>query len=118
MFALTDADLTSSVLGCADGPASFNAEATARGHSIVSCDPIYRFSTGQIRQRIRDTTEVILEQTRRNRHDVAWTSIQSVAQLRDIRTSSMATFLHDFAAGSRHGRYFFADLPTLPIANS
>src|SRR5258705_7189987 len=118
MFALTDADLTSSILGCADGPASFNAEATARGHSVVSCDPIYRFSTGQIRQRIRDTTEVILEQTRRNRHEFVWTSIQSVEQLRDIRTSSMATFLDDFEAGKRQGRYVVAELPTLPFANA
>jgi hypothetical protein len=47
MFALTDADLTSSIVGCADGPASFNAEATARGHSVISCDPIYRFSTAE-----------------------------------------------------------------------
>lgn len=118
MFALTDADLTSSILGCADGPASFNAEATARGHSVVSCDPIYRFSTGQIRQRIRDTTEVILEQTRRNRHEFVWTSIESVEQLRDIRTSSMATFLDDFEAGRRQGRYVVAELPTLPFANA
>jgi len=33
-------------------------------HSVISCDPIYRFSTGQIRERIRDTTEVILDQAR------------------------------------------------------
>jgi len=115
MFALTDADLTSSILGCADGPASFNAEATVRGYSVISCDPIYRFSTGQIRQRIRDTTEVILEQTRRNRHEFVWTSIESVEQLRDIRTSSMATFLDDFEAGKRQGRYLAAELPTLPF---
>ena len=118
MFALTDADLTSSILGCADGPASFNAEATVRGYSVISCDPIYRFSTGQIRQRIRDTTEVILEQTRRNRHEFVWTSIESVEQLRDIRTSSMATFLDDFEAGRRQGRYVVAELPTLPFANA
>jgi hypothetical protein len=115
MFALSDADLSASILGCADGPASFNAEATARGHSVISCDPIYRFSTGQIRERIRDTTEVILDQARRNRHEFVWTSIQSVEQLRDVRTSSMATFLDDFEAGKRQGRYLVAELPTLPF---
>jgi len=35
MFDLDDADLGSPVRGC-DGPASFNAEATARGARIVS----------------------------------------------------------------------------------
>ncbi len=38
MFALTDSDLEKRILGCADGPASFNAELTANGGSVVSCD--------------------------------------------------------------------------------
>lgn len=118
MFALTDADLTAPILGCADGPASFNAEATARGHSVISCDPIYRFSTSQIRQRIRETTEVILDQARRNQHEFVWTSIRSVEQLREIRTSSMEKFLNDFDAGRRQGRYVVAELPALPFGNS
>jgi len=118
MFALSGADLGAPILGCADGPASFNAEAAARGHSVISCDPIYRFSTSQIRQRIRDTTDVILEQTRRNQHEFVWTSIRSVEQLRDIRTASMDTFLDDFEAGTRQGRYVVAELPTLPFASA
>jgi hypothetical protein len=41
MFALTESDLAGRTIGCGDGPASFNAEATAAGHAVVSCDPIY-----------------------------------------------------------------------------
>jgi hypothetical protein len=52
MFGLTEADLSGCILGCGDGPASFNAEASQRGYSVVSCDPIYRFSAAQIEQRI------------------------------------------------------------------
>ena len=118
MFALTDADLKGRILGCADGPASFNAEATARGHSVISCDPIYGFSTSQIRERIRDTTEVILDQARRNQHEFVWTSIRSVEELREIRTASMETFLNDFDSGRRQGRYVVAELPALPFDNS
>jgi hypothetical protein len=118
IFALTGADLQAPILGCADGPASFNAEATARGHDVISCDPIYRFSTDQIRQRIRDTTDVIVEQTRRNQHEFVWTSIRSVEKLRDIRTTSMDTFLNDFDAGKQQGRYVVAELPTLPFGNA
>lgn len=118
MFALTGADLQTRILGCADGPASFNAEATARGHAVVSCDPLYRFSTAEIRQRIRETTDVILDQTRRNQHEFVWTSIRSVEELRDIRTSSMDLFLNDFDAGKREGRYVVAELPALPFANA
>ena len=35
MFALSDDDLTLRILGCGDGPASFNAEANRRGKSSV-----------------------------------------------------------------------------------
>ena len=40
MFALSDADLGLTIVGCGDGPASFNAEATALGATVISCDPI------------------------------------------------------------------------------
>ena len=118
MFALTGADLESFILGCGDGPASFNAEATARGHSVVSCDPIYRFSTSEVRQRIRETTEVILDQTSRNRHEFVWTSIPSVEELRSLRTRSMERFLNDFDRGRQQGRYVVAELPALPFVNN
>jgi hypothetical protein len=58
MFAFEDADLGSQILGCADGPASFNAEATRRGAFVVSCDPIYRLLPDDIRSGapLRSTT--------------------------------------------------------------
>ena len=40
MFALSEADAQLRMLGCADGPASFNADATRQGASVVSCDPL------------------------------------------------------------------------------
>lgn len=55
MFALTDADLTGRILGCGDGPAGFNAEATRRGCRVISCDPLYRCSASTI-----EVTEVKL----------------------------------------------------------
>jgi hypothetical protein len=53
MFSLSATDLNAKILGCGDGPASFNAEMTELGHSVVSIDPIYQFSTEQIEQRVR-----------------------------------------------------------------
>jgi len=72
MFALTDADLASRILGCGDGPASFNVEATRRGAPVVSCDPLYQFAAAQIRQRIDETATEVLEQARRNAHEFVW----------------------------------------------
>ena len=35
MFALTDSEIGQRILGCADGPASFNAELTAAGGTVI-----------------------------------------------------------------------------------
>jgi hypothetical protein len=65
MFSLTEADLRLRIVGCGDGPASFNAEATRRGVSVVSVDPIYRWDVAQLEERVTATYDEILEQTRR-----------------------------------------------------
>src|SRR6187401_543475 len=49
MFALAESDLESRILGCGDGPASFNVEATRRGATVVSCDPLYQFDVARRR---------------------------------------------------------------------
>ena len=42
MFNLSDDDLKRRILGCGDGPASFNASLTERGGNVVYIDPIYK----------------------------------------------------------------------------
>jgi hypothetical protein len=118
MFALTEEDLRLRILGCGDGPASFNAEATRRGTRMISCDPIYRYDTEQLRQRIAATSREILEQTRKNAGDFVWTTITSVEELGRVRLAAMNDFLDDYAAGRREGRYINAELPTLPFADA
>jgi hypothetical protein len=117
MFALSEADLRRNILGCGDGPASFNAEATRRGLHVVSCDPLYQFSTGDIRARISQTYDEVIEQTRRNTHEFIWTDITSVDELGRLRMAAMNEFLADFARGKADGRYVDAELPTLPFAD-
>ncbi|HEX3372108.1 MAG TPA: hypothetical protein VHS08_06290, partial [Candidatus Acidoferrales bacterium] len=51
MFNLSTLDFDRKILGCADGPASFNAHMFRHGRRIVSCDPIYQFSAPQIKDR-------------------------------------------------------------------
>lgn len=117
MFSLTDRDAQLTILGCGDGPASFNAEATRHGWRVVSCDPLYRFSVPDIRDRIAETYDEILEQTRRNVDDFIWTEISSVDELGRIRMSAMTAFLEDFDRGKSDGRYVDAELPALPFAD-
>jgi hypothetical protein len=118
MFDLTDDELGLRIVGCGDGPASFNAEATRRGARIISCDPIYRLETAQIRERITATYDQILDQTRQNAEEFVWDSIQSVEELGHVRMTAMQDFLEDYSPGKSQGRYVDAELPTLPFADA
>jgi hypothetical protein len=118
MFALTDLDLSWRILGCADGPASFNAWATRRGARVISCDPIYRFDALQIEQRITATADQVLEQTRLNANEYVWETIRSVEELAAVRMQAMRDFLHDYPDGKAAGRYVDAELPRLLFADA
>jgi hypothetical protein len=118
MFALTDDDLRSRMVGCGDGPASFNAEASRRGGQVVSCDPIYRWDAADIRERIAATSREVLDQTRRNADGFVWTgSIRSVDELGLVRMVAMDVFLDDYEGGRAAGRYVDAELPALPFSD-
>jgi len=117
MFALTEDDLRLRLLGCGDGPASFNAVATRRGAAVISCDPIYRHDVEQIRARIAVTSDEILDQTRRNADEFVWTTIRSVEELGRLRMAAMNEFLDDLPRGLLEGRYVEAALPSLPFGD-
>src|SRR5262245_50692042 len=110
MFALGERELSTSILGCGDGPASFNAQATDRGVRVVSCDPLYRFSAAEIKSRIDATSDEVIRQTRENANEFVWKTIPSIEALVRIRRSAMARFLEDYDEGRAAGRYVDAEL--------
>jgi len=115
MFALSDKDLSERILGCADGPASFNSELTKRKGKIVSIDPLYRFSREEIRSRIDQVFETVLGETRKNAHEFVWETIPSVEALGRTRREAMDDFLDDYPEGLDAERYIDASLPELPF---
>jgi hypothetical protein len=116
MFGLTDRDLGRRILGCGDGPASFNAEATRCGVCVLSVDPIYAFDRAELEQRFQTVRAEVLRQTELNRDEFVWDYFQSVEQLGEMRSRAMADFLADFEVGRRAGRYVVGELPHLPLA--
>jgi hypothetical protein len=88
MFALSDADRSRSILGCGDGPSSFNSEATANGMRVVSVDPIYDLRAEEIQSRI------------------------------DSTTATTQKFLADYPEGLTQGRYVTGAVPELPFMDS
>jgi hypothetical protein len=117
MFALSDADLAGRILGCGDGPASFNAEATARGHAVVSCDPIYAFTPADIERRVEESRADLIAQVWRERDGFVWNDFADPDDLGRKRLAAMRRFLADFAAGQAARRYVTAALPHLPFAD-
>lgn len=115
MFHLSDDDLGHRILGCADGPAGFNAGMKSRGKRVVSVDPLYGFTAHQIRERIDETADDILRQTYANRDKFIWTDLPSIDDLRNLRMSAMETFLADYDQGKEEHRYIAAELPALPF---
>ncbi|MDY6836211.1 MAG: DUF3820 family protein [Chloroflexota bacterium] len=115
MFALTTKDLKGRILGCGDGPASFNCEMTKQGYDIVSIDPIYQFNANEIAKRIDETYQIVIKQTYEDKDNYIWDDIQSVEELGDIRMSAMCLFLDDYELGRRQGRYIATSLPNLPF---
>jgi len=118
MFALSETDRERSILGCADGPASFNAEATARGWRVTSIDPLYRHTAAEIRERVTSTFDEVIDQTRRNAHEFVWAEpIPSIDALARLRAAAMNTFLDDYPCGRQDGRYVQGELPSLPFGD-
>ena len=117
MFDLSEQDLNSKILGCGDGPASFNAEMTDLGHSVVSIDPIYQFSAAQIEQRVRSTYEPVISQVKQNPHRYIWHNFPNPDELGASRLKAMDKFLLDYETGKATGRYLSQSLPHLDFAD-
>ncbi len=115
MFLLTDDDLGKSILGCGDGPASFNAGLTKAGGSVISVDPIYRFSVDEIRSRVKDVCSDIVSEVSKTPDDFIWESIRDIDHLVQVRMDAMALFFADYEQGKMEGRYIDASLPELPF---
>lgn len=115
MFNLAHADLAQRILGVADGPASFNAEATKLGCMVTSIDPIYQFSGTEILARFNAVVDHIINQVRASPDDWEWTYHRSPDGLRQHRVQAIQTFLDDYEHGKAAQRYRMGELPHLQV---
>ncbi len=113
MFHLTPEELNLAILDCAGGPASFNAEMNRQGYKVISCDPIYQFSADEIKGRIQETYQILIDGLKANLANYVWQNVDSPEQLGKIRMEAMNYFLNDFPLGLQEGRYVLDELPNL-----
>jgi hypothetical protein len=116
MFNLSAADLAQRILGVGDGPASFNAEATQQGASVISVDPIYCFTGAEILQRFNAVVDGIIAQVESTADDYVWTYHRSPEGLRQNREQAIHRFLADYDLGKKGDRYQVGELPSLPFS--
>lgn len=115
MFLLSRDDLGKRILGCGDGPASFNAELTQSGGNVVSIDPLFQFNANQIRLRIDEVYPQVISQVSKNKGDYVWRKFSDVDALGKARMDAMRIFLSDYEVANDTGRYLNASLPELPF---
>lgn len=115
MFDLKESDLKLNILGCGDGPASFNVEWSERGGQVTSIDPLYYFDKETIQKRIAETYEDVLAQTRAHQENFVWASISSPDELGRIRMEAMQRFVDSYETGKADKKYVPGELPVLPF---
>ena len=117
MFNLSAEELDLRILGVGDGPASFNSEMNALGHTVLSIDPIYSFLKAQIEGRIEESYDTLISQVERNPDSFVWDFFSDPTHCGRFRLETMRKFLEDFEMGKVQGRYLPESLPTLSFTD-
>ena len=117
MFDLSPEDLQKHILGVGDGPASFNAEGTAKGYDITSIDPVYQFDGAGIKQRFDAVVDNIIDQVIATPNNWVWSYHKDPQQLKARRIKALELFLQDYHQGKQAGRYLTQELPNLDFAD-
>lgn len=109
-----------SVVSVGDGPASFNAELTARGHRVVSLDPIYAFGADEIRGQVEETQQAILANL--DDEEFHWDFFGDRYNLVAARHKTMDLFFEDYARlranrQLRESRYVAGSALDLPFGD-
>ena len=117
MFLLSEEDLQQKILGCGDGPASFNLEARALGAEVTSIDPSYIFSRDELKQRIDEVADEVISQVAKNQEGFVWKNIRDIDDLYATRMGAMRQFLVDYEEGKERGYYQLQSLPKLSFSD-
>ena len=93
---LSEEDLHKRLLGCGDGPASFNAEMISSGRqTITSVDPLYACNAADIARRIAETEKLIMADVRANLGTFNWSWFENPDALLRARKKAMSLFLDE-----------------------
>lgn len=115
MFAFREDDSAKSIVGVADGPSSFNAEAHRCCWRVRSLDPIYAFPPAVIGSRVERVLDRMVDSVAARPDHWLWSRFPNATDLKDYRRQVLQTFLEDVPGGAQQGRYVAGGLPQLPF---
>lgn len=115
MFDLSDADLQKKIIDCGGGPASVNAELTAKGGHIVSSDELYALKKADLENHVADSFQAMLAKVRVQQDHFVWDGIESLDALSRLRQHGINHFFKDFEQGKADKRYCAASITALPF---
>jgi SAM-dependent methyltransferase len=113
MFALTDSELTKTILDCPGGASSFTAEVSAGGGRALACDPCYARPLADVEALTRADLLRGYHYHQRNPDEYVWTFFAGPDHYLASRSRSIDLFAGHAAANP--GRYVAASLPALPF---
>lgn len=89
----------------------------ALGKCVVSIDPLFAFSAGDIERQFYAVVDNIIEQVKATPEDWVWTYHRSPEHLRENRVNVLTRFIADYDAGKKAERYIVGELPQLDFRN-
>lgn len=72
MFGLSWMQPGDRILGCGDGPAAFNKEATARGIRVTSVDPLCAFERDDLERSVEQALDEVMPKLAERLEDYVW----------------------------------------------
>lgn len=114
MYDLTKGDLTKSIFDFSAGIASFNAEATQRGMSVISMDLMYAASEKEMHEQAKAFLQQVISQLKETPERLNKPSETAVNEVIHLWEKTEKLFLADYALGRSQLRYQPINLPQLP----
>lgn len=87
------------------------------GHFVTSIDPIYQFSAQQIKERVQEVYDTVIDQVKQNADRYVWKNFHDADELGNFRLAAMEKFLADYETRKTEQRYLPQSLPTLDFSN-
>jgi hypothetical protein len=116
MFALSDEELTLSLLDFSASMSSFNAEVAHKNSNIISADASYDLPISEMENHVACQIDELAAHFVAHADHIA-DAEHSPKALLESATRTASIFFKDYEAGMSEGRYVCASLPSLPFGD-